>query len=37
VLLNDAAAAAAHRPLEPAGRRMLKGFVEPVSVVSLVV
>lgn len=37
VLLNDTAAAAAHRPLEAAGRRMLKGFSEPVGVVSLVV
>jgi adenylate cyclase len=35
VLLTPKAAAASHRPLEPAGRRMLKGFPSPVPVMSL--
>ena len=35
VLVNDAVAEAAHRPVGVAGRRMLKGFSDPVAVWSL--
>ena len=37
VLMSEAAAVAAHRSVESAGRRMLKGFEQPVTVASLVI